>query len=378
MKPKRATIQDVAKEAGVSKATVSAAMNGTGTIAAATRSRVLEVAAKLKYRPAALQRNAGADARPTIGVLIREINNPYHVEVAAGASHWAEQNGYGFVVTSSGGDYVVERNRVEMLVERDLDGIIINPVLHEGADLSYLYELRRRNFPFVLLAGIYGVRASLVDVDNVEASWRAVSYLIRHGHTRIAHLAGPSFSMHSQERIEGVRRAFSESHLVFSGDIVVRAGHNLEDGYRAGLELFTKRPRREWPTAVTCYNDLVALGLARALAELGLVVPDDVSIIGYGDLPMLEFLPVPLTTVRVPKLQMGETAARLLIRLIESDPPEAPERVNLETELVVRSSTRSLLSPDQAAEEDAGVKWVELTGPAAAPAERPAPRKRRR
>lgn len=375
MKQKRATIQDVAKEAGVSKATVSAAMNNTGTIAAATRSRVLDVAAKLKYRPAALQRNPPAAARPTIGVLIREINNPYHVEVAAGASRWAEQNGYGFVVTSSGGDYVVERSRVEMLCERDLDGIIINPVLHEGADLSYLYELRRRNFPFVLLAGIYGVRASLVDVDNVEASWRAVSYLIHHGHTRIAHLAGPSFSMHSQERIEGVRRAFSESHLVFSGDIIVRAGHHLEDGYRAGLELFTKRPRSEWPTAVTCYNDLVALGLSRAISELGLAVPDDVSIIGYGDLPLLEFLPVPLTTVRVPKLQMGETAARLLIRLIEGDPAEAPERVNLETELVVRKSTRSLVSPEE--DDEGGVKWVELTDETAAAPARPPPRKRR-
>ena len=175
-KQKRATILDVAKEAGVSKATVSAAMNNTGTIAAETRRRVLDVAAKMNYRPAAITRNAARTARPTIGALIREINNPYHVEVAAGASRWAERNGYGFVVTSSGGDYVTERNRVEMLCERELDGIIINPVLHEGADLSYLYELRRRNFPFVLLAGIYGVRASLVDVDNVEASWRAVSY----------------------------------------------------------------------------------------------------------------------------------------------------------------------------------------------------------
>lgn len=373
MKQKRATIQDVAREAGVSKATVSAAMNNTGTIAEATRSRVIDVAEKLNYRPAVITRNAGGQARPTIGMLIREINNPYHVEVAAGASQWAEKNGYGFLVTSSGGDYVMERNRVEMLRERELDGIIINPVLHEGADLSYLYELRRRNFPFVLLAGIYGVRASIVDVDNVEASWRAVSYLIQHGHSRIAHLAGPSFSMHSQERIEGVRRAFSESHLVFSGDIIVRAGHNFEDGYRAGLELFTTRPEAEWPTAVTCYNDLVALGLYRALAELGLSVPTDVSIIGYGDLPMLEYFPVPLTTVRVPKLEMGETAARLLIGLIESGPAETPERVNLETELIVRSSTRSLLPGAQAAGE---VQWMELGE--APPAERAPSRSRKR
>lgn len=339
---KRVTISDVAREAGVSKATVSAVVNRTGTIAAATRFRVQEVVDRLNYRPGVQPRRGRVDADPTIGMLIREINNPYHVEVAAGARQEAEENGYGLMVTSSAAEYQTERRVIERLLRKDLQGLIITPVLHEDADLSYLYELQRRELPHVLLAGVWGVKASLVDVDNVEASRQAVAHLIDQGHTRVAHLAGPRFSIHSQERIEGVRRAFSESQLRFTEEVIVPAGSQLHDGYQAGLALFGTNSDGARPTAVTCYNDLVALGLCRALSELGLTVPDDVSVIGYGDLPILEYLPLPLSTVRVPKFEMGKTAASMLIRQLRSGDVAAPERVNLETELVLRRSTRPL------------------------------------
>jgi LacI family transcriptional regulator len=364
MSRKRVTISDVAREAGVSKATVSAVVNHTGTIAAATRSRVQEVIDRLNYRPGAPARSARGEADPSIGMLIREINNPYHVEVAAGARQEAEENGYGLMVTSSAAEYQTERKVVERLLRKDLHGLIITPVLHESADLSYLYDLKRRGIPHVLLAGIWGVQASLVDVDNVEASRQAVAYLIEQGHTRIAHLAGPRFSMHSQERIEGVRRAFSESHLRFTADLIVPAGSHLEDGYQAGLGLYGSGRDEQRPTAVTCYNDLVALGLCRALAELNLSVPDDVSVIGYGDLPILEYLPLPLTTVRVPKFEMGQMAARMLIRQLRSGAVDAPERVNLETELVVRQSTRPFAPPGEASAE---ARWIELSDSALPP-----------
>jgi LacI family transcriptional regulator len=372
MPSKRVTISDVAREAGVSKATVSAVVNRSGTIAAATRARVQEVVDRLNYRPGAPARSPRVEEDPSIGMLIREINNPYHVEVAAGARQEAEENGYGLMVTSSAAEYQTERKVVERLLRKDLHGLIITPVLHESADLSYLYDLKRRGIPHVLLAGIWGVQASLVDVDNVEASRQAVAYLIEQGHTRIAHLAGPRFSMHSQERIEGVRRAFSESHLRFTADVIVPAGSHLEDGYEAGLGLFGSGRDDHRPTAVTCYNDLVALGLCRALDELNLHVPEDVSVIGYGDLPILEYLPLPLTTVRVPKFEMGKTAARMLIRQLRSGAVDAPERVNLETELVVRRSTRRL---EPASGED--TRWIELSDSAPTPRERKEPRNRK-
>jgi LacI family transcriptional regulator/LacI family repressor for deo operon, udp, cdd, tsx, nupC, and nupG len=194
----------------------------------------------------------------------------------------------------------------------------------------------------VLLEQVRGVPASLVDVDNVDASRRAVEYLIGLGHTRIAHFAGPGYSMHSLERIDGVRRAYSASHLVFTEDDIVPAGAHLADGYRAGLAYFGARAPQERPTAVTCYNDLVAIGLCRALSELGLRVPDDVSVVGYDDVPLTEYLPVALTTVRMPKYRMGELAAQMLIRHVESKAGVPLQKVFLDAELVVRASTRML------------------------------------
>jgi LacI family transcriptional regulator/LacI family repressor for deo operon, udp, cdd, tsx, nupC, and nupG len=341
MTGKRATINDVARHAGVSKATVSAVLNDSGAVRGATRDRVLASMELLNYRPAQFPGRATAARRDrSIAILVKEIDNPYYAEVILGARAVAEAKGYTLLVASSEGGYDAERRAVDVLRARDVDGLIVTPVLDEHADLSHFFELKRRNFPFVLLEGIRGVPASLVDVDNVDAARRATEHLISLGHVRLAHFAGPAYSMHSLERIDGTRRACSASRLIFGDDDVVAAGAHLADGYAAGLAYFRDRPAAERPTAVTCYNDLVAIGLCRALRELGLRVPDDVSVIGYDDVPVLEYLPVPLTTVRVPKTQMGETAAQLLIRHVESREALPPEKVFLEATLVERASTR--------------------------------------
>jgi DNA-binding LacI/PurR family transcriptional regulator len=261
--------------------------------------------------------------------------------VVLGARAHANEHGYTLLVASSEGEYEAERRAVELLQAKDVEGLIATPVLDEHADLSHFFELKRRNLPFVLLEEVRGVPASIVDVDNREASRKAVQYLIQQGHTRIVHFAGPSYSMHSEERIDGVRHACSASHLIFTDNDIVVAGAHLADGYEAALGVFKKRGAAR-PTAVTCYNDLVAIGVCRALQELGLRVPDDVSVIGFDDVPILEFLPVPLTTVRMPKAEMGEIAAKMLIRHIESKTVIPPQKVVLDAELVVRRSTRSL------------------------------------
>jgi len=341
MKSTQATINDVARLAGVSKATVSAVLNDTGTVKRSTRDRVLQAIEALNYRKSGPDgRSQNGPQMRSIGLVIKEIDNPYYGEVVTGARAAAQESGYTLLVTSSEGDYEAERRAVELLHRAGADGLILTPVLDGDADLSHLFELKRRNFPFVLLEELRGVPASLIDVDNEQASQKAVEFLIGQGHTRIAHFAGPEYSWHSQERIDGVRRACSGSHVIFTDGDIVRAGAHLDDGYRAGLAYFRDRPAAERPTAVTCYNDLVALGLCRALAELGIGVPADVSVVGYDDIQMLDYLPLRLTSVRMPKFEMGEMAARMLIRHIESKEMLPPQKVFLDSELVVRDSTR--------------------------------------
>src|SRR5919112_4229546 len=313
MRTKRPTIDDVARQAGVSKATVSAVLNDTGSVKGTTRDRVLSAIDLLNYRPTTgVAGRAGARRGKSVAMIIKEIDNPYYAEIISGARAQAGESGYTLLVASSEGDFEAERRAVELMQAKDVDGIIATPVMDEHADLSHFFELKRRNFPFVLLEEVRGVPASLIDVDNAEASRRAVEYLIGLGHSRIVHFAGPRYSMHSQERVDGVRRACSASRLRFTDHDVVPAGAHLADGYQAGLAYFRERPAADRPTAVTCYNDLVAVGVCRALRELGLGVPEDVSVIGFDDIPLVEYLAVPLTTVRVPKFRMAEIATEML------------------------------------------------------------------
>lgn len=349
MKRKRATITDVAARAGVSKATVSAVLNATAAVRDATRQRVLSAIEHLDYRPTPAMRAAtdaatGAASAPSGGrslaALIREADNPFYAEVIAGARAVADARGYTLLVVSSEGDYRAEQRIVRLLHAKEIDGLMVYPVLDHHADLSHFFELKRRGYPFVLLEGVLGLPANLVDIDNRQASRLAVEHLIELGHVRLAHFAGPGYSLHTRERIDGVRQACSAALVRFGDAHLVPAGAQLEDGYRAALAYFGACAPGERPTAVTCYNDLVAVGVCSALAALGLRVPEDVSVVGFDDIPLARFLPAPLTTVRVPKHETGRLAAELLLAQIERGTAEpAPERRYLEAALQLRAST---------------------------------------
>jgi len=341
---RRATMDDVARLADVSKATVSAVLNSTFHVGDTTRERVLGAIAQLNYRAQHAPRGRGrAERRSSLGVVIKEVDNPYYAEVVLGARDVAEEAGYALTVASSEGQHEAERRAVNALRANGIEGIMLTPVLDETADLAHLFDLKRRNVPLVLLERVRGLRASLVDVDNVRASRRATDHLIARGHTRLAHFAGPAYSMHSQERIEGVRLASSSaSQIVLTDDDIVTTGAHLADGYRAALRYFGSRPAGERATGVTCYNDLVAIGVFRALRELGLRVPDDVSVVGFDDITLAEYAMVPLTTVRMPKRRMGALAAQMLIQQIESHTVLPPRSEMLESEIVERGSVATI------------------------------------
>lgn len=337
----RTTIRDVAREAGVSVATVSAVLNDKPTVKLETRDRVLSVIKDLNFRPRPALRNPSApNGARTVCFVLRDQANPYYAEIIEGAESYLRERGYRMLVGASAGIGSREQEIVELIRAKDFDGLLLTPVLDRNTDLAHLFDLRRRNIRFVLLEEVRGLQASLVDVDNVDGAKRGVRHLIDLGHTNIAHFAGPRYSLHSEERLAGVRAAYSESELVFSDKNVVEAGDSLLDGYEAALRFFGKRPASRRPTGVTCYNDLVAIGVCRALTELGLRVPDDVSVVGYDDIPLAAYVDPPLTTVRVPKREVGLIAAELLHEEIEKRGTATPRKVYLQADLVVRGSTQ--------------------------------------
>ncbi|SHL08069.1 LacI family DNA-binding transcriptional regulator [Rhodothermus profundi] len=346
MQPHRnPTISDVARLAGVSKATVSAVLNNRDTVSAATRAKVLAVIRELNYRPREFARHRfRSDSERSIGFIIKEGDNPYYAELIAGARQVAEAQGYTILVASSEGSLQAEQQIIQLMIAQDVNGFIITPVFSDEADLSHLFELKRRNIPFVLLERIPGLQANLVDIDNTYAAQAAIQYLIEQGHAHIVYFAGPQYSPHAKERLEGVRRAFSAFNRSLSDDQVIYAGARARDGYEAAQAYFARRPSPR-PTAIACYNDLVALGVLRALQERGIRVPDDVSVMGFDDLEFLRYTPWLLSTVHVPKKTMGEKATEMLIRHIEADRPVSIEKIHLHSELVLRATTRPLHLP---------------------------------
>jgi LacI family transcriptional regulator len=341
---KRVTIQDVAKRAGVSLGTVSAVINEKNTVRPETRKVVLGAVKDLNYRPWGGARDVGGKAQGlrTISLLVRELDNPFYTAIALGAMNYASSKGWLAIIASSEGDHVYEELITESFLGKHIKGAILAPVLEGKAEIEHLFRLRRLNFPFVLLENVKGIQANVVSIDNIKAMKDAVKYLIDNGHSHIVHFAGPKHASHTYERIDGFHRAYSESRLVFRNDMIVPTGAHLDDGFRKCLEYFRNRRRSECPTAIVCYNDLVALGVISALSDMHIRVPDEISVVGNDDISFSSRSPVQLTTIRAPLFDLGSKAAEILIKNIEAHEPLPIEHVVLSAELVVRDSTKPL------------------------------------
>jgi DNA-binding LacI/PurR family transcriptional regulator len=340
---KKITIEDVAKRARVSKGTVSAVINAKKTVKPATRDFILEVMKELNFRPNGVARNFKSDNNDkSIGIIIKDLTYPFYTSIAEGVSEYANSKGYSVIVSSSDDSHESEKNLSRLFSTKDIKGIIIAPTVEGTAEIEHLFKLKMINYPFVLLEDVKGIQANVVAIDNKKAIKRAVKYLIDSGHTKIVHFAGPPQSSHTQERMEGFRYAFSESTLVFHNDMIVSVGSHFGEYFDKTLEYFKNRNRDKYPTAIVCFNDQQALAVMLALKELNIRVPDDISIIGNDDIYYAKMYPIPLTTIRAPQQEIGIMAAEILIRNIESSTIIPIERVILETEFIVRQSSKVL------------------------------------
>ncbi len=340
---KRMTIEDVARRARVSKGTVSAVINAKNSVKPGTRDHILEIMKELNFRPKGVARNLkNGVGDKTIGFIIKDMGYPFYTSIAAGVKEHANSKGYSVIVASSDDDHQCEKMLSHLFSAKDIKGTIIAPIIRGTAEIEHLFRLKMVNYPFVLLEDVRGIQANVVAVDNIKAIKRAVEYLIRSGHTKIVHFAGPPQSSHTQERIEGFRHAFSESPLVFNKDTIVSVGSHYDECYAKTLEYFKNRERKDYPTALVSFNDHQALAVMMALKDLGIRVPEDISIIGNDDIYYAKVYPVPLTTIRAPQEEIGRRAAEILIRNIESSTLLPVERVVLDTEFIVRESSRVL------------------------------------
>ncbi|MDP9393143.1 MAG: LacI family transcriptional regulator [Actinomycetota bacterium] len=337
-----ARLADIAVQAGVSEATVSRVLNGKPGVAAATRQAVLTALDVLGYeRPSRLrERSAGL-----VGLVVPELENPIFPAFAQVIGTMLAQHGYTPVLCAQTPGGVTEDEYVEMLLERSVAGVIFVSGLHADthANPERYVRLRDRRLPIVLVNGYMpGIDAPFISNDDVASMKLAVAHLAALGHRRIGLAVG-------QERFVPVirkRQGFVEGMAAIlgasdGGAPVAYSLFSVEGGHAAGDTLLDKGC-----TAIVCGSDLMALGVIRAVRERGLRVPEDVSVVGYDDSPLVAFTDPPLTTVRQKVAAMGQAAVRSLMEEISGTPAPRTEFV-FRPELVVRSSTGSALQAHQ-------------------------------
>jgi len=273
-----------------------------------------------------------------IGIIIKDLNNPFYTAIAIGAMTYAKRSGYSLVILTFNGKQEFEEKL--LYPSKAIMGLFISSDLWETSKIEHFCELKLFNYPFVLLENIKGIPANVVTLDNTEAIRVAVKYLMENGHTKIVHFAGPPLSSQTLERIEAFRYAFSESTLVFDEEMIVPIGTNYAENFINTIKYFKKKNRRNYPSAILCFNDHQAFAVINALKEMNIEVPRDISIIGNDDIYYAKYFSVPLTTMRAPLNEMGMKAAEILIRNIESPKVLPEERVIFKTEFVIRESTK--------------------------------------
>lgn len=324
-----ATILDVAGRARVSAATASRVLSGSShAVRAETRRRVLASAHALSYLPNMLARSLLKRETSAIGVLVPDVSNPYYAVILRGIEDAASWTGHAVILCNTDRRRDKQEAYLRTLLERRVDGLIVTGGTFRTRDVA----LVRAMLP-VVVVGRHEVPLSSVRVDNVGAAVAATRHLIGLGHRRIACLAGPAASLTAADRLKGVRRALCEAGLSPRPDDTVETEFSLEGGRSGAARLCASAHR---PTAVVALSDQLATGALRGFSELGLRVPEDVSVVGFDDSPIAAFTVPALTSVGIPMYEVGRRAMELLLRVVAG---ERGTSVVLPTELRVREST---------------------------------------
>lgn len=325
------TIKDVAREAGVSVATVSRVWNEAAFVSPVTRQRVAAVAARMDYSPHGAARSLITRTTNAIGVLLPDLYGEFFSEIIRGIDHAAQRHGYHIIVSSSH-DSKDEIAAALRSMRGRVDGMIImSPDLEAQRTLQNL----QGSFPVVMLNGGAGSKSfNTITIKNHEGAREMVRHLVSRGHRRIAMICGPERNYDAAERLRGYQSALSEGGIAFDPSLALQGDFSELSGHHAAGALLTLDPR---PTAIFAANDSMAIGALSALREHGLRVPEDVAVAGFDDIPMARYMSPPLSTVHVDISELGERATTLFLSLLEKG-NHSPQQLQLSTTLVLRSS----------------------------------------
>ncbi len=328
-----ASMNEVAKRAGVSIATVSRVLNNSDSVNEETRAKILKAIKELKYQPSRVAKRLRSKSVSSnlLGVLIPDIQNPFYVDVLRGIEDVAYKNNYAIIMCNYGQDEKKEILYLDILKSESIDGLVAAPVNENDFRLK---DIIKNGLPVVCVdRGLTGIDVDIVWVNNEESSYNAVSYLVKLGYKRIAYISGLSSIPSSRMREAGYRRALENSKMLVP-ELIKYGNSSYESGLTLCAELLNmKNP----PDAIFTGNNLITLGALETIHKLKKEIPKDVAVIGFDDMFWSSSLNPPLTAVRQPAYEIGKRAGELLIQRI-NDPQRPCIQMTLNAELMIRSS----------------------------------------
>ena len=304
---KSITIRDVAKHAGVSLRTVTNVINKWPYVTDETREKVQRSIDTLGYRPSRLASSLVTGRTNTIGVMIPDITNPFFGQVVRGCEDVLYASGYSIFLCNTSEDSKKQSSYLEILVDRGVDGLLIFGARSLPETQATVVQ---DEIPVIAEdSPAQNKNTTIIDIDNVGGAQLAVEHLISLGHTRIAHLGGPTQRLAADHRLQGYRQALENAGIPYDESLVLRCSPSIRGGLESAMTILQEKK----PSALFCYNDLMAVGAMVACRQLDLNIPRDVAVVGFDDIAIASLVEPALTTVRVRQYDMGKLASELLL-----------------------------------------------------------------
>jgi len=328
-------LKDLAQVAGVSVMTVSKALRDEPDVSQATKQRVKLLAQQMGYVPDSSAQGLRTKTTRLFGLVIPATTNPIYARIVFAIEERARELGYDILLAHTHNQPEREELCLRQLLSRRVDGIFISPVYRYEAEARIYQEIKARATPTILLGPPAPFCRSFpsIEIEELIASYNITRHLVKLGHKRIAYLTGPPAAPWAHERFEGYRRALREAGIEVDDKLVFQAGNTIEEGTKATLQFLNENCPA---TAIAAVSDLVAIGCADTLISQGLRIPEDISLVGFGNVLAAEYFRVPLTTVRQPKFRLGIAAVEAMMSLLHGEKIQ-PKR--LVAELIERKST---------------------------------------
>ncbi len=328
-------LKDIAVQADVSVMPVSKALRNEPDIAATTKTRIRAIAEEKGYVPNHSARGLRTSTTSQFALIISALTNPLYTRVMMAIEEQAHEMGYEILFAQTLNNPAREELVIRRMLARQVDGLFIRPVYRSDNRAPIYDKLKKNGTPTVILGhrALFCSEFPNVQTNDLTAAQTATQHLLELGHQAIACFTGPSFSPWAQERYEGYRKTLVDAGMEIDEKLIFQAGSTIEEGEKAALQLINERPGA---TAIIAANDLVAIGAANVLIDQGLKIPDDISLVGFGDILNAENYRVPLTTISQPKYRRGIASMDTMINLLKG---KSGGSKRLTAELIIREST---------------------------------------